>query len=212
MHLEYKMAISYVRRWASCPKGIYFEIDQEGTRRWIKIIHYYTWYIQLRIWKAFRDAFTEKYIVFYRNKTIAKHFCHNFLNTSFFNVTQVNIVGQPTESVRNHTQVDFAVILRPTSSSKPKVILNSTLANVVQESASSISKHLGGYQTVYVNNVRPPSDVKCHDDNNEQGKTVEKDGKTTDKKNALIIGTTISGGIAVLVIAFIIVAVWYRWN
>lgn len=168
---------------------------------------------------------TEKFIVFClclcfcfvfffdRNKTIAKQFCHSLPNTSFFNVTQVNIIGKPKESsVLNHIQVDFAVVLRPKTSSKPEVILNTTLANVLQESTSSISKHLGGYQTVYVNDLRPPSDLKCTDDNNEQAnKSVKYEtDKTTDKSNALIMGAAISGGIVVLVIALIIVVVWYR--
>ncbi|KAL9988037.1 hypothetical protein ACROYT_G002435 [Oculina patagonica] len=147
-----------------------------------------------------------------RNKTIAKEFCHSFLNSSAFNVTQVMIVGQPTESFPNHTKVNFAVIIRPESSSQPKIVLNTTLEYVVQESANSISKYLGGYKTVYVNNLRPSSDCYENNDINEEvrrGNNREKEEKTKGKSIALIIG--ISGVIAVLaVVVVIVVSVWYR--
>ena len=117
------------------------------------------------------------------------------------------ITGQPKESFPNLTKVGFAVVLRPESSAKPQVVVNTTLEYVVQEIANSISKHIGGYKTVYVNNLRP-LDVCCNgeDDTNEQ---LEENGdQTKSKSNPVIIGTAI-GGIVVLVLV-VVGAVWYR--
>lgn len=171
------------------------------------------------IWKSLKDTHLTKItLLLYRNKRNAKTFCHSFLNSSTFNATQVTIIGQPTESFSNHTKVDFAVILRPESSSKPKIVVNTTLEYVVQESANSISKHLGGYKTVFVNNLRPSSDldVRCINETDGDGQVnvtndddqIEKGEK--DKRNALLLGTTISSGIVVLAIVLVVVAVWYR--
>lgn len=110
--------------------------------------------------------------------------------------------------------MDFAVILRPESSSQPTIVLNTTLEYVVQESTNSISQNLGVYKTVYVNNLRPSSDCYEKDDINEEvgrGDNYEKEEKTNGKSIALIIGTTISGVIDVLaVVVVVVVSVWYR--
>lgn len=109
------------------------------------------------------------------------------------------IIEQPTESFPNYTYVDFAVILRQERSSKPKMVENTTLEYIIQKSANSISKHLGGYETVYVNNLRPLSDVRCN----------EKDDSDVrvETHNQVLTATTISG---VIVLAVVVVASYYR--
>ena len=139
------------------------------------------------------------------NKTIFMQFCRTFLNGSAFDAFQVAIIGKPTASLPNHTNVDFAVILRPVSSSKPVVVVNTTLEHIVRERADSISKRLGGFETIFVNNLHP---VSCNDDE-DVGSTSEVPAKK--KKNrdfAPAIGISLS--VAIVLLVSFTVAVW-KW-
>lgn len=146
-------------------------------------------------------------LLLYRlNKTISKQFCHTFLNGSAFDASQVTIIGKPTAPLPNHTKVDFAVILRAVSSSKPVVVVDTTLEHIVRARVCSISKHLGGYETVFVNNLRP---VCCNNKEDVDDKLTNNKKKW--KKNrsfALAIGTTIS--VIIVLVLVIIAAVWHR--
>ena len=134
------------------------------------------------------------YITFYRNRTIAKQLCDSFLNVSTFNASQVKIIGEPTKTLPNHTKMYFAVIIR--SSPKPIVVLNTTLEYIIQESGSSISKHLGGYKIVFVNNLHPSSDIGCN-----EVKEGRKEGKkSANESGALYIIIGAVGGTPFLVL------------
>jgi len=135
-----------------------------------------------------------------RNESISKQFCPCFLNNSAFSATQVIIIGKPVASPSNHTKVDFVVILRPVSSSKPLVVLNTTLEHIVWERANSISKHLN--KTVLVNNLPPSSDTRCND-----VKSVEKEEKRKSKNTAIAIAIT---PVVVILLVSVVVALWYR--
>jgi len=136
----------------------------------------------------------------YRNETISKQFCPCFLNNSAFRAAQVTVIGLPVTWLPNHTKVDFAIILRPVSSSKPLVVLNTTLEHIIWDRADSISKHLN--KIVLVNNLPPSSGTRC----NEVGvPTVKIGGKT--KKIAIALGISFSLGILFFLVA---VAFWYR--
>ncbi|KAJ7377391.1 hypothetical protein OS493_029289 [Desmophyllum pertusum] len=129
-----------------------------------------------------------------RNRTIAKQLCDSFLNVSTFNASQVKIIGEPTKTLPNHTKMYFAVIIR--SSPKPIVVLNTTLEYIIQESGSSISKHLGGYKIVFVNNLHPSSDIGCN-----EVKEGRKEGKkSANESGALYIIIGAVGGTPFLVL------------
>ena len=140
---------------------------------------------------------TKAMLLLYRlNKTIFTQFCGTFLNGSALDASQVTIIGKPTAYPLSHTNVVFAVILRPVSSLKPEVVVNTTLEHIVLETANSISKHLGGYETVFVNSLRP---VPC---NNEE-----------DPKNSalvIIVGITSSLAIVILVLVSIAAVCLFR--
>lgn len=138
----------------------------------------------------------------YRNESISKQFCPCFLNNSAFSATQVTIIGKPVVSPSNHTKVDFVVILRPVSSSKPLVVLNTTLEHIVWERANSISKHLNK-TVLFVNNLPSSSDTRCND-----VKSVEKEEKRKSKNTAIAIG--IITPVVVILLVSVVVALWYR--
>lgn len=150
--------------------------------------------------KSFLKHVKKRAVLFlYRlNKTIFMQFCRTFLNGSAFDVSQVAIIGKPTASLPNYTNVDFAVILRPASSSKPVVVVNTTLEHIARERADSISKHLGGYETVFVNNLHP---VPC-DNETGGGREVPPENRSS---VALAIGISIPVAIVLLVFT-----VWCR--
>jgi len=132
----------------------------------------------------------------YRNESISKQFCPRFLNNSAFRATQVTVIGQHAAWLPNHTKVDFAVILRPVSSSKPLVVLNTTLEHIVWERANSISKH--HIKIVLVNNLPPSSDTRCNG----------KEEKTKDRTTAIAMGITIGITVVVILLVSAVVAVW----
>ena len=137
----------------------------------------------------------------YRNESISKQFCPSFLNTSAFSATQVAVIGQPVASLPNHTKVDFAVILRPVSSSKPLVVVNTTLEHIVWERANPISEHFN--KIVLVNYIHPSSHRRCY---------VQPTKETPKSKNkAIAIALPIAASVVVILLVSVVVAVrWYR--
>lgn len=129
------------------------------------------------------------------NKTIFKQFCRTFHNGSF-DASQVAIIGKSTASLPNHTNVDFAVILRPVLSSKPVVVVNTTLEHIVRERADSISEHLGGYETIFVNNLHP---VSCNDGEDVDSTSEVRINKEKNRGLALAVGIPMSIAIVLLV-------------
>lgn len=133
----------------------------------------------------------------HRNESISKQFCPSILNNSAFRATQVAIIGQPEASLPNRTKVEFAVLLPPVSSSKPLVVVNTTLEYIVWECANSINKHFN--KTVLVNNLHQPSD-KCID--------IVDSPVQKRKNHAAVVGITFA--VVILLVVSVVVAVWYR--
>ena len=139
----------------------------------------------------------------YRNESISNQFCPCFLNNSAcLNTTQVTVIGQPVASLPNRTKVDFAVILRPVSASKPLVVVNTTLETIIWDRADFISKHLN--KIVLVNNLHPAADTLCNDVKSakEEG---DREEKTKSTNIAIAIGIT---SFVVILLASVVVAVW----
>lgn len=133
----------------------------------------------------------------HRNESISKQFCPSILNNSAFRATQVAVIGQPEASLPNHIKVEFAVFLPPVSSSKPLVVVNTTLEYIVWESANYINKHFN--KTVLVNNLHQPSD-KCID--------IVDSPVQKRKNHAAVIGITFA--VVILLVVSVVVVVWYR--
>ena len=131
-----------------------------------------------------------------RNESISKQFCPRFLNNSAFSASQVAVIGQPVASLPNLTKVEFAVILRPVSSSQPLVVVNTTLEHIVWERANPISKHFN--KIVLVNYLHPSSDTPC---------------PTPPPKSinmAIVIAIAIPTSVVVILLVLVVVAVWCR--
>ena len=160
--------------------------------------------------KAFKRAFNHSDVAPYRNESVSNQFCHCFLNNSAcLNATQVTVIGQPVASLPNCTKVDLAVILRPVSSSKPLVVVNTTLEHIIWDRANFISKQLS--KIVLVNDIHPSSGILCNDvkspkeeETGEEEKT-KKEEKTKGKDIAIAIGIT---SFVVILLVSVIVAVW----
>ena len=150
-----------------------------------------------RFEKLFNVLLTIMTLHLHRNESISKQVCPSILNNSAFRATQVAVIGQPEASLPNRTKVEFAVLLPPESSSKPLVVVNTTLEYIVWESAHYINKHFN--KTVLVNNLHQPSD-KCID---------IVDSKVQKKKNhAAAIGITFA--VVILLAVSVVVVVCYR--
>ena len=128
-----------------------------------------------------------------------KQFCSSFLNGSTISASLVRVIKAPRElSAPNHTEVVFAVVLPAESSSGVMVVKNGTLEYIVQNSAYFISKHLGGYKIVYVNNFPPSSERRC--DKETKNNNTEKPTSKRPSSDAALIGG-ICGGLIIVVLA-----------
>ena len=139
----------------------------------------------------------------YRNESISNQFCPCFLNNSAcLNATQVTVIGQPVASLPNCTKVDLAVILRPVSSSKPLVVVNTTLEHIIWDRANFISKQLS--KIVLVNDIHPSSGILCNDVKSPKEEETGEEEKTKGKDIAIAIGIT---SFVVILLASVVVAV-----
>ena len=148
----------------------------------------------------------------YRNESISKQFCPCFLNNSArLNATQITVIGQPVASLPNHTKVDFAVILRPVSSSKPLVVVNTTLELVIWDRANFISKHLN--KIVLVNNLHPSSDTRCNDVKPTKKEEVTMKGredKGEEKTKTIAMAIGIPSFVVILLVSAAVAVILYR--
>ena len=167
--------------------------------------------IRLReVWKLLNVLLTIVISPLYRNESISKQFCPCFLNNSArLNATQINVIGQPVASLPSHTKVDFAVILRPVSSSKPLVAVNTTLEYIIWDRANFISKHLN--KIVLVNNLHPSSDTRCNDVKpTQKEEETMRGGEEKTKTIAMAIG--IPSFVVILLVSAAVAVILYRWE